>query len=426
MSIAYLSNQFPEASEAYVWEEAGEFIKRGWDLIVCSFRRPKTIASKQAAFEAECVYMFPIHPFSAVASCLTLLFYAFRIRDLILRAAGGPEPPGKRFRALAHTWLGAYLAVRLRDRELTHIHVHHGYFAAWAGMVAARILRAGFSMTLHGSDLLLRGDYIDTKLKNCSFCVTVSEFNRDYIIRRFPECDRNKIVVSRIGVELDYWRRVQASKAGSFSILSVGRLHRVKNHGFLLLACRELKLLGVKFRCIIAGDGPERRNLEELISAFDLSAEVKLLGSVTRADLRDLYSNADVVVLTSHSEGVPVALMEAMAMEKVVLAPAITGIPELIVSGKTGFLYEPDSLQDFVVKLERIRVSNRLDRVRAAAREHVAWCFNRNVNQSLLADAMITRMKETKTAEIPKVVTNENSLLQQIQFRLQRDRSVSA
>ena len=425
MNIAYLSNQFPEASEEYVWEEACEFRKRGCEVTVCSFRRSRKVSPEQATLESECIYVFPIRFVCTIATSCTLLFSALRLRDLILRAASGPEPLRKRFRTLAHTWLGVYLAVRLRGREVTHIHVHHGFFAAWAGMVAARILRVGFSMTLHGSDLLVRGDYIDTKLKNCSFCVTVSEFNRNYIIQRFPECDWDKILVSRIGVDLNYWRPIQAGANEVFSILSVGRLHSVKNHGFLLLACHQLKIRGVKFCCIIAGDGPERHNLEKLIAAFDLSAEVKLLGTVARADLRHLYASADVVALTSHSEGIPVALMEAMSMERIVLAPLITGIPELIRNGKTGFLYEPNSLQNFVAKLEKIRRAESLERVRRGAREHVARYFNRNVNQRLLADAMIDRIQGTRTAGLPKAWSNENSLLQQIQFRVQRDRSLS-
>lgn len=425
MSIAYLSNRFPEASEGYFWEEACEFKRRGWEVVVCSFRRPIKVAPEQAAIESECLYLFPIRPVSALAASCSLLFHALLIRDLIARAVRGPEPLGKRFRALAHTWLGAYLAVRLRQCAITHIHVHHGYFASWAGMVAARILGAGYSLTLHGSDLLLRGDYIDTKLKHCSFCVTVSEFNRDYIVRRYPECAPGKVLVHRMGVDLNYWRPLPAKIGNSFSILSVGRLHSVKNQGFLILACRELKIRGVKFRCAIAGDGPERANLAALIAAFDLNAEVKLLGSVARADLRLLYSTADVVVLTSHSEGIPVALMEAMAMESVALAPAITGIPELITNGVTGFLYQPNSLQEFIGKLESIRKADSLDRIRRAAREHVERHFNRTVNQKLLADAMIERMKEATVGESQEVTSYENSILQQIQFPVQRDRSLS-
>jgi glycosyltransferase involved in cell wall biosynthesis len=249
----------------------------------------------------------------------------------------GREPLGRRIRTLAHTWLGAYLAARLRRFSPDQIHVHHGYFAAWVGVVAARFLHAGFSMTLHGSDLLVRADYLDVKLKECEFCFTISDFNRRYILDRYPEIDTERIVVQHLGVDPSFWRPLEiAANKNKFSILTVGRLHSVKNHGFLLLACGVLKSAGVRLRCLIAGDGEERPKLEQLIQKMDLGTEVQLLGQVSREKLPDLYAKADVVVLTSHSEGVPITLMEAMAMERIVLAPEITGIPELVLRGKTG------------------------------------------------------------------------------------------
>src|SRR5207248_7703187 len=115
--------------------------------------------------------------------------------------------------------------------------------------------------------------------------------------------------------------------------------------------CYELKNSGLKFRCAIAGEGAERARLQHLVFKMYLQNEVEFCGQVERDRLRNLYSQADVVVLTSHSEGIPQTLMEAMAMERVVLAPAITGIPELISDSQTGFLYQQDSLADFLHKL---------------------------------------------------------------------------
>ena len=125
-------------------------------------------------------------------------------------------------------------------------------------MVAARILDASFSMTLHGSDLLVRADYLDIKLAQCSFCFTISEFNRRHILRRYPLTDPPKVLVQHLGIDATFWRD-PVSGAGNpiFSILSVGRLHAMKNHGFLILACHALKNSGILFRCAIAGEGEE-------------------------------------------------------------------------------------------------------------------------------------------------------------------------
>src|SRR5262249_26649139 len=92
------------------------------------------------------------------------------ISHLIARVVfSGAESPWQRMKALLHTLMGAVYAVQLRAHDVEHVHVHHGYCGAWIGMIAARLLGTGFSLTLHGSDLLLHGTYLETKLETCDF-----------------------------------------------------------------------------------------------------------------------------------------------------------------------------------------------------------------------------------------------------------------
>jgi glycosyltransferase involved in cell wall biosynthesis len=284
-------------------------------------------------------------------------------------------------------------------------------------------------MTLHGSDLLVRADYLDAKLKNCRLCVTISDFNRRHIIEHYPEVDAGKILVHHLGVDLEVWQPpVSDPPNDRFSILSVGRLHPVKNHGFLLLACRELKSKGVRLRCVIVGEGAERGKLECLVRELDLENEVLLKGAIPRETLPQFYAEANVVVLTSHTEGVPVTLMEAMAMGRVVLAPQITGVPELVRDGQTGFLYQPNSMQDFWEKLDFIRTRNgRLGSVSHAARFHIATRFNTRLNLVAFAKDFLERAVGTEHESCFGVGTKhyEDSLLQQVQLQVQRNRSLS-
>ncbi|PYX88340.1 MAG: hypothetical protein DMG68_08755, partial [Acidobacteria bacterium] len=187
------------------------------------------------------------------------------------------------------------------------------------------------------------------------------------------------IILRRLGVEVPSCdsTRLRAQPT-LFTILSVGRLHAVKDHSFLLEACATLRQRGVNFLCLIAGKGPERQSLERQIVRLGLQREVKLLGHVPHAGLGVLYARADLVVLTSRSEGIPLTLMEAMAYGRPVLAPNITGIPELVEDGKTGFLYQPRSLSDFITRVEMIRKrSAALDPLCRAARQRVLTHFNR-------------------------------------------------
>jgi glycosyltransferase involved in cell wall biosynthesis len=252
-----------------------------------------------------------------------------RISSIVWRVlVRGKESPSVRSKALLHTWLGAYYAILLRERGVDHIHVHHGYFGSWVGMVAARLLGASFSMTLHGSDLLLHGVYLDTKLKNCQSCITISDYNRRYILDHFPGIEASKVILSRLGMDAvpptKFRQRVASNPPRDFALLAVGRLHAVKGHAFLVRACAQLRDAGLDFRCTIAGEGPERRGLESLIRDQRLGDCVILLGHVPQQELDALYRRAHLVVLTSLSEGIPVVLMEAMVRGKIVLAPAIT------------------------------------------------------------------------------------------------------
>jgi glycosyltransferase involved in cell wall biosynthesis len=435
LTVAYLANQFPSAVEPYVPEEITELRTRGIRVIAGSVRKMQPSESRSI----ECRPDLVLQPLSVVVLLRASWLVARRLKPisaLLTRVfLRGSESPVRRLKALLHTWLGACYAVALEKREVDHIHVHHGYFGAWIAMVAAQLLDVGFSMTLHGSDLLLHGAYLDVKLESCTFCLTVSEYNRRYILDRYPRVQAKKIVVSRLGVELgdcDRTLRPQSeARAVDLTLLAVGRLHAVKDHAFLVRACAELYQCGVRFECSIAGEGPQRRHLESLIRQFGLEDRITLLGHVAREQMDSLYDRADVVVLTSRSEGLPLVLMEAMARGKIVLAPAITGIPELVIAGQTAFLYEPGSRKNFVARIlaihsrkqaqnvqrdlcpDMLSAARQLDWVRHAARVQVRHNFNRTTNLESFGNFFIQRINP-QTASLP----HENPLLQQIQLSI--------
>ena len=440
LTVAYLANQFPCAVEPYVVEEIKELRGRGIQVIAGSVRTPRNTDARAIEDMPEVVVQ-SLHGMVLLRALLLCWRRWNRISGLVSRVVfPGHEGLIQRIKALIHTWLGACYAVMLENRGVEHIHVHHGYFGSWIAMVAAQLLDVGFSMTLHGSDLLLHGTYLDVKLERCTFCLTVSEYNRRYIVEHYPSAKAEKIVVSRLGVALAdrvHDERPRTAKdCGDFTILAVGRLHAVKDHAFLVRACAELRERGVRFDCSIAGDGPEHRNLESLIRKCGLDGKITLLGHVSREQMPSLYDRADVVVLTSRSEGIPLVLMEAMARGKIVLAPAITGIPELVVAGKTGYLYEPGSLDDLVYRLHFIhslmRASDgpsvhpyigsavrQLDWVRHAARLQIRHNFNRTRNLKLFSDLFIQRVTPQMASPF-----HENSVLQQVQLSLQRHGSL--
>ncbi len=431
LTVAYLANEFPSAVEPYVTEEIEELRGRGVRVIAGSVRTP--LPHEAAA--AQCMPQIVLRPPRAIILVRSLALSIRRwkcIWPLISRVVfQGCEGPLQRAKALAHTGLGACYAVLLEGTGTKHIHAHHGYLGSWIAMVAARLLGVEFSMTLHGSDLLLHPAYLDVKLKNCAFCLTVSEYNRNYILERYTTVEAEKVVTMHLGVEVPEFTipAVALPRSGhTFRILAVGRLHKVKDHGFLVRACAQLQAKDVPFQCLIAGDGPERRRLESLIRDSGLQGRVRLLGHIARTDMNWWYEQADLVVITSRSEGIPLVLMEAMARGKIVLAPEITGIPELVTTEKTGFLYTAGSLDDLVDRLlfiyslllvpeqSRLRPSvlsgsKRLDLIRRAAQAQVRNHFNRRKRLKSFGDFFLRRI-----AQRPESIPHEDPILQQIQL----------
>ncbi|MBZ5656323.1 MAG: glycosyltransferase family 4 protein [Acidobacteriia bacterium] len=401
-TVAYIANEFPSPVEPYVKDEIGELRRRGVRVICCSGKRvaPQGLSRTDRSFWDETRYFQPLSDDELMRAARHLVsdrsaLWQF-LKPMFWECGVSPT---KRLRVLAHTVMGAVLAEELAPLGVEHIHAHHGYFASWMALVAARLLGIGFSLTLHGSDLLRRADLLGAKLRACQFCVTISDFNRSYILKRYPSTPESKVIVQRLGVDRVHPSPVPINeRQHRFCLLAVGRLHRVKNYSFLIQACAALRDEGLDVICWIVGEGPERRALERQIKALRLQERVYLIGYVPPIHLSGYYRYANLVALTSLSEGIPIVLMEAMAHEKHVLAPAITGIPELVEHGRTGFLYEPGSLPDFLSSVRWI-LSNQasIANIPRAAAANVACFYNRQRNLRCFADQFLTRIAKVGT-----------------------------
>ncbi len=399
-TVAYIANAFPSPVEPYVMDEIAQLRRSGAGVICCSGKRvaPNDLSLAERAFWKETRYFQPLSDEEITRAVRRLASDRHTLwqilRPLVWERGATPV---RRVRALGHTVMGAALAEQLAPLDVEHIHAHHGYFASWMALAAARLLGIGFSFTLHGSDLLQRADLLAAKLRACRFCVTISEYNRQHILRNYPSTPPEKIIVQRLGVDrvLPWPTSAPSTKADGrrFCLLAVGRLHRVKDHRFLIQACAALRDQGLDFVCWIAGEGPERGALERQILKLGLQGRVYLIGHVPRTELSGYYRYADLVVMTSRSEGIPVVLMEAMAYEKTVLAPAITGIPELVEHQRTGFLYEPGSLPDFVGAVSWIHANkDRMAGIQRAAAASIAATYNRQRNLRNFAEQFLARI----------------------------------
>ena len=233
--IAYIANEFPSPVEPYVQDEIRALRRRGATVIATTARRPTFAANNSISPDINLQNI----AWCALVQSIFLLICRFPdLADLFARILfQGQESLPRRIRCLVHTVLGVYYAVILRPFHVNHIHAHHGYFGSWIALIAARILNVGFSLTLHGSDLLLHPSFLDTKLVNCDFCLTISEYNRTHLMLQFPNIAPAKIIVQHLGVDIAEPSLPSPELPPSCVVLlAIGRLHAVKDHAFLINA----------------------------------------------------------------------------------------------------------------------------------------------------------------------------------------------
>jgi glycosyltransferase involved in cell wall biosynthesis len=205
-------------------------------------------------------------------------------------------------------------------------------------MMASSLLNISFSFTAHRVAILDEKVLLNEKAKRAKFAIAISEYNKSRLLSQAPEAEPRQINTIYCGIDKKVFFPCPSIKHGLPYFLAVGSLLVRKGHAFLIEACRILKGYGIDFQCVIIGEGPERRELEDLIRRYNMEGEVELPGSVPHEDIQEYYNQADFLVHPSISEGIPVVLMEAMSKGLPVIATNITGIPELVNNEKNGIL----------------------------------------------------------------------------------------
>jgi colanic acid/amylovoran biosynthesis glycosyltransferase len=227
-----------------------------------------------------------------------------------------------------------------REEGVTHVHAHFGTNPAEVAMLCAELGGPPFSFTVHGPEEfdMPAGLHLRVKVQRAAFVAAISSFGHSQLFRWIPYEQWKKVKVVHCTVDDGFQQAAQPVPADSRSVVCVGRLCEQKGQMLLLLAARELATRGVEFQLVLAGDGEMRPELERLIAANGLGNRVKITGWVSGEEVRTLLLGARALILPSFAEGLPVVIMEAMALGRPVITTRIAGIPELVRDGKEGWL----------------------------------------------------------------------------------------
>ena len=213
-----------------------------------------------------------------------------------------------------------------------------------------------------------------------------------------PSRDWHKFDLARLGVDCSLFTpRAPRAHSNPFQILCVGRLVATKGQHILILAAERLLQAGRKIQVRFVGDGPDRKELEEMVRDRGLSDDILFEGAVNQDRIRPFYEAADVFALASFAEGIPVVLMEAMAMEIPCVASGINGIPELIRDGEDGLLVAPSDIEGLACTLERLMDDPALrESLGKAGRVRVQQSYDLAKSADRLAEVFRRRLEPTQ------------------------------
>jgi glycosyltransferase involved in cell wall biosynthesis len=391
--IAYLSGRYPAVSHTFIMREVEALRRLGLRVETLAIHRARIedllSDADREAFDTTFAVL-PTRPGRLVGAHLE----AFRARPgrylktlvLALRLS----PPGLRGRLWQLFYFAEAMVIwrHCRDVGVRHVHAQFADTATESALLVSHFEsgdgrdRQGWSWSLavHGPvefyDVTV--NRLGEKLRRARFALAISDFGRSQLMALVEEEHWHKIQVVRCGVDpAAFGHRGRVDSGPGVRIVCVGRLVHHKGQAVLLEAVAELARRGRPVTLTVVGDGPKRSSLEQLAQRLGIADSVTFTGSVAQDRIRDLYATGDIFCLPSFAEGLPVVLMEAMAVGLPVVTSRIMGIPELVEDGVSGLLVPPGRPDELAGALEQlIRDPDRRHRMGAAGRDRVVAEFD--------------------------------------------------
>lgn len=388
LRVGYIVEDYP----TFIVSEINELRRLGAQVTVLGAFRPlPEVDPVKEAIRRESLYL----PRGVGAVLLDNAAALARKPLGYLSAAGRLVARGESLRFLL---LGAcHAQVVVRD-GINHLHGTFGTRTTTLAHVISRLTGVEYSFTTHAYDVFRPNPSLVWKTNEASFMRTISRFNRTYIERTYPGIDTSRIRVIHLGVDGNVIRpKPNGARVRPLRVVAIGSLIEQKGHLVLVRSCDRLRRRQVAFECRIIGEGPIRARLEQEIQSLGLGAAVRLEGDLPHARTMSHLEEADVFALPcidmrgrgEHVDGIPVVLMEAMAMGLPVVSTNLSGIPELIDSGRSGLLVPPEDPDRLADAIEQLAGDAALrERLGAAARRTATERFDLSHNTSELVGCM--------------------------------------
>ena len=353
MRIGYLVNQYPKISHTFIRAEIEGLENLGTEVTRFSIRQsPEALIDEKDLLEAKRTRVLLRAPVAqAVRALVGLAARPLTLGQAIALANRmGINSAFKLGRHYAYLAEASLLKKWAEDAGVQHIHAHFGTNSTTVAMLCRALGGPTYSFTVHGPEEFDKAETISlsAKLRDALFTVAVSDFGRSQLWRYCPHSDWGKIHVIRCGVDRAFSEATCQGVPHAPQLVCVGRLCEQKGQLLLLHAAARLKNIGQEFQLVLVGDGEMRGVLESAITSLDLQNQVTITGWQSPDQVRQHIRASRALVLPSFAEGLPVVIMEALAMCRPVISTYVAGIPELVKSGVNGWLTPAGSLSPLV------------------------------------------------------------------------------
>lgn len=413
LKLAYLTGEYPRASDTFIQREVAALRALGHDVLTCSIRTtgPEHLVGPEQREEHARTFKV------LAATAKPLRFLRAQIRALrsparygsALALAWRTAPKGIKGRLynLIYFAEATVLADELARQGVDHLHNHIAKASCTVAMLVNALSGLTYSFTIHGPDIFFEPIHwrIDEKAARARFVACISDFCRSQLMCFADKAHWDRFHVVHCGIDPDRYQ-APPSHTGK-EVLFVGRLAGVKGVPLLLDSVAALSDTHPDLRVTLIGDGPDRAALEAHCKALGLQQRVAFLGYQSQDAVAQALSKADVFALPSFAEGVPVVLMEAMAAQVPVVTTRIAGVPELVQDGASGYLVPPGDVAALTLSLDQLLSDpDQRRRMGAAGRAQVMDAFDMRQEAARLSYLFQTYanggVTPAKRPEVPK------------------------
>lgn len=393
MRLAYFTNTYPRATDTFIRREVIGLRQRGFEVLTYSVRKTGSdhdVEEEVIQEKKNTQYILPFNLialfFNGIAFFLSNPCVFVKTKLLALKTAR-PGIKGH-FLQVVYFLEAIALAKRLKKDKIEHLHNHLGDNSGNVTMFAAKLAGIPFSISIHGPHIFFDGLYwaLDKKTEHAKFIACIGHFCTSQMMLYSDKAHWSKFNIVRCGVDLkqfDY----QPPKGKAKKLVYVGRLSAEKGLPILFDSLTILKQRNIDVELTLLGDGIDRVFLQDLAKSMQIDDRVVFGGFVDQATIASTLRASDMFVLPSFAEGIPVALMEAMAIGIPVIATYVGGVTELVINGETGQVVSPSDPVGFADAIARyVEDANFCTQVSEGAREKVVNEFNIEVQVDKLAE----------------------------------------